>query len=214
MVIRVQQVADYVKRSFGDEAAVQISDEDILRWVNAAQRELAYRNDILRGTAKTALQDGVLSYDISGLSISKIHSLYVKNRPVEHRSFQHAEEYILGQDPERVQRGQPRIWYKWGNTISFWPVPDEDVDEGILIHYIAAPKEIETTTGILEIPDEYFNRVVEYVMSQAYELDEDAQTSSLKLQQFTEGLSRMAGNHDTPQDQYYPTITVLEEDMY
>lgn len=214
MAIRVQEVADYVKRSFGDEAAVQITDQDILRWCNAAQRELAYRNDILRGTARTLLEIGEPNYDISGLSISKIHSVYVNKRPVEHRSFQHAEEYILDEDPDRIQTGQPRLWYKWGNTITFWPTPEATVEDGILIHYIAAPKEIETTTGVLEIPDEYFNRVVEYVMSQAYELDEDAQTSSLKLQQFTEGLSRMAGNHDIPQDQYYPTITILEEDMY
>ena len=214
MAIKVQDIAAYVKNIFGDESAVQISDNDILRWTNAAQRELASRNDILRGTATADVNAGVSEYDISGLNIQKIHSIYVNGRPVDNRSFQHAEEYIIKNDPERTQQGQPIMWYKWGNTINFWPVPDKSITDGIKIYYIAAPANIETISGILEIPDEYFNRVVEYVMSQAYELDENAEASLTKLQQFSDGLSRMAGTHDRPEVETYPTITILPEDAY
>lgn len=126
MAIRVKEIADYVKRAFGDESAVQISDLDILRWVNAAQRELATRNNVLRGVATTHITAGVHEYDLSGIPISKIHSLYVCGQPIDHRSFQHAEEYIISQDPERTAVGMPRIWWKWGNVIGFWPTPDFD----------------------------------------------------------------------------------------
>ena len=214
MVIKVQDIAAYVKNIFGDEAAVQITDNDILRWTNAAQRELASRNDILRGTATATVTSGVSEYDISGLNIQKIHSIYVNGRPVDNRSFQHAEEYIIGNDPDRTRKGQPIMWYKWGNTINFWPAPDNTVVDGIKIYYIAAPAVIETVNGVLEIPDEYYNRVVEYVMSQAYELDENAEASMVKLQQFSDGLSRMAGVHDRPEFETYPTITILPEDAY
>lgn len=214
MAIRVQEVADYVKRSFGDEAAVQITDADILRWINAAQRELSSRNDILRGVATADLLQGVGEYDISNINIQKIHSMYVNGRTVEGMSFQHAEEYILSTDPNRERQGQPSVWYKWGNSITFWPTPDKSVNNGIKIYYIAAPQEITSTNGTLEIPDEYFNRVVEYVMSQAYELDENAEASVVKLQQFSDGLSRMAGVHDRPEFETYPIITVLPEDEW
>lgn len=214
MAIRIADVAEYVKRTFGDEAAVQISDADILRWANAAQRELATRNDVLRGTATADLMQGVWEYDLSSIPIFKIHSLYVNNRPINNTSFQHAEEYILSNDPDRKATGLPTMWYKWGNTIGFWPRPDKTIAEGIKIYYVAQPAPVEEITGVLELPDEYFNRVVEYVLSQAYELDENAEVSDIKLRQFSEGLSRMAGNHDRPQNETYPTITVLEEDMW
>lgn len=214
MTIRVEEISKYVKRTFGDEADVQISDEDIIRWVNAGQRELSTRNNILRGIATADLVHQQTEYDLSGIPILKIQTLHISGKPIENRSFQHAEEYLLSADPERLQEGIPQIWFKWGNTINFWPKPDKDIPGGIKIFYIAMPSEVQAITDVLSIPDEYYNRIVEYVLSQAYELDEDPETSNLKLQQFTDGLSRNAGDHDRPQNETYSTITILPEDAW
>ena len=214
MVTKVADIAEYVKRQFGDEAGVQITDQDILRWVNAAQRELNARNEILRGVGSTDLTAGVTEYDISSIDMLKIHSLYVNGKPIEHRSFQAAEEYIISQDPNRVSTGEPRVWWKWGNTLGFWPKPDASVTDGIKIYFISAPNNIDDINGTLEIPDDYYNRVIEYVMAQAYELDEDSDSSRVKLDQFSDGLSRMAGQHDRTAIETYSTVTVLPEDAW
>jgi hypothetical protein len=37
----VGQIYDYVKRAFGDESGVQLTNADIVRWINDAQNEIA-----------------------------------------------------------------------------------------------------------------------------------------------------------------------------
>ena len=40
----VQDVLLSVKRQFGDESGVQVTDSDIVRWVDDAQREISMNN--------------------------------------------------------------------------------------------------------------------------------------------------------------------------
>lgn len=207
-----QNVADYVRRTFGDEASIQITDEDILRWTNAAQREISSRNHVLKQTATADITEGINEYSIAGLPVAKIVSLRVNNRPIENRSFQQAEEYILKNDPDHTVRGIPQLWYKWGTSIFFWPMPSTTFIEGLKIHFIANPVELTTLGDTLSLPDEYFNRIIEYVLAQAYELDEDGQAHNMKLQQFNEAINTEGENNDRPQYETYGVITVLPGD--
>lgn len=214
MAFTVNSLGTHVRRAFGDEASIQISDDDIIRWTNAGMREILISHKVLKQKANTAITPGQYEYDISGLGILQIQTIRVGNRPVEFRSFQEFEDYIQEHDPHRNAKGQPRIWYKWGDTIGFWPTPDASVSGNIDIYYIARPTEVQGMTDEIGLPDEYFNRLVEYVLGQAYELDEDNENSGFKLGQFRQGLDIMAGDTDRPQNNLYGFITVLEEDSY
>lgn len=214
MPFTVNDLADHVRRAFGDEASIQISDADILRWTNAGMREIVSTHKILKQKASASIIADQYEYDISDINILQIQKIRVANRPVEFRSFQEFEEYIQDEDPNRSRSGQPTLWYKWGETLGFWPTPDGSVAGQIDIYYLARAAEVQQTTDNIDLPDEYFNRLVEYVLSQAYELDEDNENSGFKLGQFQQGLDRMAGDFDRPQNQYYGFITTMEEDSY
>ncbi len=41
----VSDVITRVRRTFGDEAAVQVTDDDIIRWINDAQIEVIKHNE-------------------------------------------------------------------------------------------------------------------------------------------------------------------------
>jgi hypothetical protein len=212
---KVSDVSSYVKRQFGDESGVQITDDDIIRWINAGQMEIFRRNEPIKAVSTVDLTAGVDTYTFPSFffSILKIQSMLVNNTPVEYRSYQEAEEYVLANDPNKVQTADtPLIWYEWGGEFTFWPVPAQSVTNGIKLRYIPQPATVTVQTDLLSVPDTYFNRLVEWVLSQAYELDEDWGAASAKAEQFGTNLDSQV-THDSVETDTYPRITVLVDDM-
>lgn len=205
-------VANAVKRTFGDEAGVQVTDADILRWINAAQEEIVSVNRILKGVGTTPLVVGTYDYSLSATSmdIKNIQSITVGGRKLKYMSFVDAESYILAEDPDRTATGTPEFWYEWAGVINLYPTPDKV--ETLTIYYIKNPERITDITATLGVPDNYYNRVIEYVLSQAYELDENLQAHDIKNTQFQSNLVSMADDETQPVNDAYPVITIRPED--
>jgi hypothetical protein len=49
------EIATYVKRQFGDESGVQVSDADIVRWINTAARDIFTQKEPLKSIKTAAL---------------------------------------------------------------------------------------------------------------------------------------------------------------
>ena len=207
----VNDVLKHVKRQFGDEAAIQISDEDIIRWVNIGQIEIFRRIEPIKSSIQTDIvaNQGVYTFPTN---ILKVQSILVNGIPVPQLSTQEAEEYVLQSDPARTVTGQPTIWYEWGGTFTFYPTPDTDVVNGITLQYVKKPDAVVDETNVLSIPDVYYSRLIEFVLQQAYELDENFTASEMKGAQFTQNLEAY-GDRDSVSSNTYPTITILEEDL-
>lgn len=208
----VAEVIAEVKRTFGDESAVQITDADIIRWINSAQREILITNRILKAVGTSTINADVSEYDITGLNIVSIQSIHYRGRKLEFKSFQEAEEYIVNNDPNRLYKGEPTIWYEWGGMLNFYPTPQETVVDGLKIYYIPEPATVNQSS-VLTVPNAYFENVVQYVLARAYELDEDTENSQYKLGQFSERLDALSEQENSQGQNTYPRITVLEEDM-
>jgi hypothetical protein len=207
----VQNVVDYVKRQFGDESGVQITDADVIRWVNAGQDEIFRRNEPVKASSVANIVSGQHTYQFPA-DVLKVQSLLYNGKPVKVMSYQEAEEYLLDEDPNRVQTGVPEIWYEWGGDFTLWPTPDANIVGGLSIKYVKAPAAVVNVNSVLATPDVYFNRLVEFCLQQAYELDENWAAAESKAQQFGENVQQQAGNGAT-QANTYPRITVLEEDQ-
>ena len=208
----VQDVITDVKRTFGDEAAIQITDTDIIRWTNAAQREILIQNRILRATGTTDIVANQSEYTLSGLDVVAIQSIHYDGRRIDPMSFQEAEEYINSGDPKKTQSSASMIWYEWGGVINLYPVPDTDIPAGLTIYYIKEPPAVTDVGDVLSVPNSYYENVVQFVMSKAYELDEDTENSNFKLGQFKERLDMLAEQESQPSQYTYPRITVMPED--
>lgn len=209
----VQDVIDDVKRTFGDEANVQVSDNDIIRWINSAQREIITQNPILRAVATSDITGGVSEYALSELNILSIQSIQYKGRKLQAMSFQEAEEYIMENDPDKVSTGFPIIWYEWAGTINLWPVPQDTIVGGLKVYYVKMPDNIGQEHD-LQVPDLYYENIVQFVLSKAYELDEDTENSNFKIGQFNERMNTLAEKESTFQNDTYPRITILDEDAW
>lgn len=208
----VNDVLNYVKRQFGDEAAIQISDADIIRWVNAGQDEIFRLNEPVKSSVTANLVAGQGTYTFPD-GILRVQSIYVNGLPVEYKSTQEAEEYILQYDQSGVQTDIPQVWYEWGGSFTLYPTPNANLTNGIKFNYIKAPTPVTSGANSLSIPDVYYNRLIEYVLQQAYELDENFNAADMKAAQFSQNMQGY-GNKDEIKFNTYPTITVLEEDQY
>lgn len=209
----VDDVLTDVKRTFGDESSIQVTDTDIIRWVNSAQREILISNRILKAVGTTDITQGVSEYTLDGLNVVAIQSIHFQGKKLDYKSFAEAEEYIVSSDPGNTQDGDPILWYEWGGTINLYPVPTGDSPAGLKIYYIKEPNKLSNASDSLDVPDSYYENILQYVLSKAYELDEDSENSQFKLGQFTARLNTLAEQENEPNQDTYPRITIREEDM-
>jgi len=206
----VQDVINNVTRVFGDEAGVQLSNNDIIRWINEAQREINRQNAVLQQTATTTLNAGQADYSLASITppIYEINSLLINGRRVGNISVSQAEESISLADPESYETGAPQFWYEWANTITFWPVPS--TAGTIKIRYTAIPTDIAADNDTLTIPDEYFMDIINYVLKMAYEMDENPEMMQAKSVEFNQSLAERGEQFRNAEHMTYPKITVYE----
>lgn len=207
----VQDVILEVKRTFGDESGVQITDSDIIRWINAAQLEVAMRNPevlpamvLINATAEQA--DYPLLANIP--NVLTIQSIHYNNKPVKHMQFQEAEQYLMGDDAQ-YDGDSPTFWYERAGVVTFYPPSSETKAAAIKVYYNKRPETVSSNT-LLSLSDHYYNGILAFVLEQAYLLDENPQLAGVVAAKFDQNVTRMQERTATQSD-YYPFITVIED---
>lgn len=212
--MNVQEVVTRVERQFGDESGVQITENDVMRWINDAQNDIAQAQEILEATATTVSVNGTDAYPLPA-DIINLRSVFYNGRKIDVVSMQDFDIYVnkLFDDPNTPTQGIPDIFYVWGQELRLAPVPNEDGLE-IKLYYSQFPTPVTAVGDDLTLPIKYHNRIVEYCLQQAYELDENVEMSMMKGQQMSSSLGQMAEDSSWTEHTHYPTIVVLPEDAW
>jgi hypothetical protein len=208
----VQDVITEVKRTFGDESGVQITDSDIIRWINSAQLEIAMRNpEVLPAVVTVNSVANQADYPLLANvpNILTIQSIHYKNKPVKHMEFQEAEQYLMGDDTGGFTSDSPLFWYERAGVLTFYPTPTAAETAVIKVYFNKRP-EIVDSNSLLSLTDHYYNAILSWVLEQAYLLDENPQLAGVVAAKFDQGVTRMQERTKTQSD-YYPFITVIEE---
>lgn len=208
--LTVGEIAIRVKRAFGDEAGAQITDADIIRWLNDAMRDIAINNDLLQVKATSDAFAGISEYHIP-LDMLTLRSAKFRGHLLKPYSIQEANEHIQGHDGEEP-RGTPTHYWIWSNTINLFPTPSADATGQLMLYYTRQPIAVTVAGDVPELPAPYHNRLVEYCIAQAYELDDNLDSYRSKMQQFEDGVSKLKGLEDWQIQDTYPTITVSASD--
>lgn len=212
--MKVSDVTARVKRQFGDESGVQITDTDILRWINDGQREIVSKNEILQTRAVTDLVANQADYDFAAESILKVRAIKVNGRRLKNLPYQEAEELFSQSDPKREATGEPEFWTLFAGQFSLYPKPSVGATGGLVLDYIKMPETMTLQTDTLVLPDRYFNTLVHYVLSQAYEQDEDWVAAGNKTAQLEATLNSLLEEDNRPQNEYYPSVSVDSDDWW
>lgn len=215
----VQDVADRVRRQFGDESSVQVTDTDIIHWVNDAQREIvAQSEDLLQTSVLTSTVANQQDYDVP-TDMFVLKSLHYK--PTSLTSFirlkalsmEEFDEYIDGWEGSLYAASDPIVYHIYAGKIKLFPVPVVDITNGLKIYYSRKPVSATSLSDTVDLPDSYFNAVVSYCLAKSFEMDEDWGAAANMAGQMNSDVRRNQNRHNTPAWETYPTIGVRAEDM-
>lgn len=207
----VGQIYSYVKRAFGDESGVQMTNEDIIRWINDAQNEIAEAAGVIPSVATMSVSGGTPTYSLTSVTplINTVASISLNGRRVGNINVAQAEESISLADPEGYEVGPPQFWYSWAGEITFWPVPDKDYS--MSIRYFAKPTDVTVnTTDVLSVPDDCFTDIVNYVLMRAYEMDENPEMMAAKQAEFSSSIAERGQSEMLSQSMTYEKGTIYE----
>lgn len=214
--MNVTDVATRVRRTFGDDAGVQITDDDLIRWINDAQLQVTTDNEQLLETVATAnIVNAQADYTMP-TDIDTLRSLKYNNFRLRSLSFAEFDEYIDGFKATVSQggygNGTPEVFMVFGGTVTLFPTPNQNITNGLTIYYAKFPATVATLADSLGLPTRYHNSIVQYCLQQAYELDENPQMASFKAGQFSAQVQKLKNQEKDTTTEYYPTITTLPED--
>lgn len=205
----VSEVVTRVLRQFGDEANVQIDQNDIMRWINDIAKEIAVQNDLGQITASQNSVVGLELYAAPADTLA-IRSVYFDQRKLTFYPRTEYDAYVNAVDPKEDASGTPILYTRHVNDLILYPVPD--VVKSIKIWYFQRPTEVTVTTDQLPFAVEYHTRIVEYCLQQAYQTDEDWDAAERMKGQFEDGMVKLARLENSSDEEFYPTITVLPDD--
>lgn len=205
---RGSDISQHVKRQFGDESLVQINESDIIRWIDDAQKALAGKMKLIKGRAAMLATPNQAEYVLPVENALQIESLHFDGKKVRGTTLSQAEQIMDQRDSAEQQVGEPLLWFSWGNTITFWPAPEEP--KNITVYYTGTTPTFSDLTSLLSIPDQYYEAIVNYVMSKAYELDEEFNAASDQMQRYLNVLSDQTENAAEGQRLTYPMVTEIE----
>jgi hypothetical protein len=206
-VLRVSDIAIRVKRQFGDEFGAQITDADILRWVNDAMRDIALRNNLLQVKAVTATVANQQDYTLPADMLT-LHSVRYGTDKLQSLTLSEADTFM---DTTSSNAGTPVYYSQWGSTISLYPIPS-DAATSLNIYYTRQPVVVDDLSDAPELPAAYHLRLVEYCIAQAYELDSEPESYAQKMAQFNQNVDSTKDNGEWQNREFYPNITVSLED--
>lgn len=208
-----QEVIEAVQRQVGDDAEIQFTQPDIIRWINQGQLEISIKNSTINEamavTNIVANQDKYpILADAAFADLNKLQTILYDGRPLKNLTFQEAMAYIIDGDENS---GTPSIWYIKAGVLNLWPKPSLSVANGLTIYYNKRPKKVASAGDILGVPDSFFNAILQYVIGQAQEMDENWQAAGVKLQQFEVSVNSQQ-YMTIDQTASYPTIQVDPEE--
>lgn len=205
----VNDIASVVKRVFGDESGVQLTDTDIIRWVNEAQSEINSKNKVLKKRASITAVPQQSAYVLpSSFKVRQIEGVHYDGSPLKSLTFSQAEQDILAYDPKLEQEGIPDSWYEWAGEITLWPKPS--AANQITVYFTEEPATLTSINDLLILPDKYFNPIRDYVLAQAYEMDESMDVALRKQEQFGNSVLEMSEEERTSQNMTFQSITLVD----
>ena len=206
----VQDVIDSVFRQFGDESGAQVTQSDVIRWVNEAQRDVVVNNrEVNQSIASFGVQAATSIYDIVQLvpNILRIHSIMYNNRLLPNLTFEEAQTKI--KDQELEEKMGPQFWWKYAGYLNLWPAPAEDLETAITVYYTSSPVAVTQGSDVLGVPESYYEAVNAFCLAKAFELDGDSQMLGIKREEYNRNL--VVNSLDTaPSQRDFPTIREVD----
>lgn len=218
--LTVQDVIDRVQRTFGDESSAQVTQADILRWINDAQREAVMQNEGLHPTVGyISTVAGTKEYTLP-TDLFVLTHVYVRDSvsnsyyPMAYKSLKEFEDAAGGWDGSTLQ-SYPLIFSQQAeNMVVIYPAPAASVANGLKLIYSRYATDVTGTGSTIDLPPYLHTYVVNFCLMQAYEMDEDWESATQKGQQIQGDLDFNNNRRAWFGRETYPIIGTEDEESY
>lgn len=189
--LTVSDILTRVQRTFGDESAVQVTEADVIRWINDACREAVMQHENLLQTS--AFMDSVQGQReyLNPADAFTINSILYRDSNDVNASYYALR--FLGQT-EMTQladgwqgndfgTGVPQVFVRSdAGKFAVFPAPDTNRTNGIKVIYARYANDVATSADPIDLPPYYHSYVEHFCMMKAYEMDEDWESADRKAQ--------------------------------
>lgn len=215
--MNITDIIKRVQRVFGDESEVQVTEDDVLRWVNDAQTEAVSQHSGLLQTegfidAIENVSDYTLPTDLFTLS----HAFYLSSGTyyaLRFMSLLAFNEYIDGWSGDTYATGVPLVFTRTlADKITIFPKPNEALVAGLKLIYSRYPVAVVDSSSALDLPEYYHLYILNYCLMNAYEMDEDWEAVDKKTAIVQSTLNFMNGRESWFGQEKYPSVMPVIED--
>jgi hypothetical protein len=208
--MRVGDIIVRVQRQFGDDVQAQITEEDIVRWINDACLEIASNNSTNQGyfLGTTPVTSGVREYELPS-DLLTLRSIRLDNKKLIASTYEQVSEIDDAMDSAV---GKPTHYWIYNGKVNLYPTPHQDFPT-LTIMYVKTPDLLSASMKSIEpdIPTQYHPRIVEYCIAQAAELDDNLEHYAQKMNQFQGALTASKQNDQPDGEGLYASITYVME---
>lgn len=179
--MNVGEIVKRVQRQIGDEENIIISIDDIIRWANDGQIDIARKTKCLQGFITIDSETDVSIYDLPQDFLS-LDRVTFDGLPVEKLNQAELDQLLPSRDTvSGGQSGPPKKVWIWGNQLNFWPTPSSDGTDNIKVFYIHRPDILIDSEDTPSIPVQMHRDLYRYCLSQAKELlEEDGEAERIR----------------------------------
>lgn len=213
----VDEIVRAVKRQVGDETGSLVETEDVFRWINEGQFQIARKT--ADSTTIAPAIPVVVGDNRYSLPIDFFKPLHLE---MDGRRLQLlAEAQLRTMYPTldvNSQQGVPKFFAIVDNggasasELILAPVPGSA--GSLTLTYLRRPPLIRQTSDLLSIPDQYHNTLLTFCIGKARQMEGDDESWAAHTAQFKQEVTEDAHDARNKDDETYPFIRASDGDYY
>lgn len=215
-ILTIQNIIDRVTRLFGDESAVQITSDDIIRWINDACREAVMQHENLLQTSGAV--DSVVGQELytPPADCFTINAIMYRNSDDVNASYYSLRfmspaqmtQFMDGWRGSDYGNSVPQIYTRSDDgKFAVFPAPDTARVGAFKVIYARYAHDVVNVGDAIDLPAYYHSYVEHFCMMKAYELDEDWASVQQKAQLVQSTLNFNNNREAWFGRETYPTVT-------
>jgi hypothetical protein len=199
-----------VQRQFGDESEVQITKDDIKRWVNDGQVDITRRTECLQAHSESSAValDGTYKLPTDFLLMKRVT---YDSKPVWPITPELADKFYPNRDLGE-STGIPNKYWVWAGVLHLYPPPAVAGTANLDIWYVRTPATLANDGDVPEIPYHMHEDIVRYAFARAKELDEDDAKAASVMSEYEARLIQGRYETNNPQGDSYAAVRLLPGD--
>lgn len=209
--MNVGEIVTSVQRQFGDESGVQITQTDIIRWINQAMIDIARKTDCIQDHKEASITGGDASYGLPD-DFLNVRKVTYNDTPLQPTTMEMADIMWPDRIVSSTGSGQPAYYYVWARVLYLYPAPASSGSGNLDIYYSRLPAIVDDVLDIPEIPATYHEDIEKYCLSKAKELDDSMDESALLKKIYEDRVNESRYEENNPRSDSYPAVRLIPGD--